>query len=557
MMAAVNDRDKAREALANGESFTYKGKRYSPSQIASELLSENGLITRAIADEQATATERTRAGQRERTTSKREGRQREVALDRARGELDSLEGQRNFYLTGLRSGEISEDEYVQYTSRVQQVERDIAAMEAGSLAVPVGFRDYRMVETGLSAPSPGLAADRAETERFGQLYMGTDTPLMDRGVSPLRITGATPTEPTPTGDTFTGAGGTGGAGGAGAAKPVRVTKTDVDDALVQTGMTDTPENRKFVRDQLKQGVKLNRNWETLIEQQAGEYAYLMQGAFGQDVTDLMRRAVTQQWFTSDEGKKEFLDQFRRTEYYKNTTQKQQLFDKKTSADKTAAIQAEVDRIRSQFGEIQFDEMALNELAQTAARNGSTETELGRLVYRKAFQRGQVTPAATAAAETAIRSADADRVRAIYRAFGARPNDDEIRRILTQEADPATGTVMTEDMLRNQLRDTAKVTYGQFADMIDRGISVEKIFAPYQQVAASVLERTADEISLVGENGVPTMYSEALMGEKPMSLTEWVKKLKVDPKYGYQYTNEAKQQVTKLVVDLEKAFGYRA
>lgn len=550
MMAAVNDRDKAREALANGESFTYKGKRYSPAQIASELLSENGLITRAIADEQATATERTRAGQRARTTSKRESRQREVALDRARGELDSLEGQRNFYLTGLRSGEISEDEYVQYTSRVQQVERDIAAMEAGSLAVPVGFRDYRMVETGLSAPSPGLAADRAETERFGQLYLGTDM----NQPSPLRIggvAGATPTQTTPTGVTATGT------GGAGVAKPTRVTKADVDDALVQTGMTDTAENRKFVRDQLKQGVKLNRNWETLIEQQAGEYAYLMQGAFGQDVTDLLRRAVSQQWFNSEEGKKEFLDQFRRTEYYKNTTQKQQLFDKKTTADKAAAVQAEVDRIRSQFGEIQFDEMALNELAQTAARNGSTETELGRLVYRKAFQRGQVTPAATAAAETAIRSADADRVRAIYRAFGAPPNDDEIRRILTQEADPATGTVMTEDMLRNQLRDTAKVTYGQFADMIDRGISVEKIFSPYQQVAASVLERTPDEISLVGENGVPTMYSEALMGEKPMSLTEWVKKLKVDPKYGYQFTNEAKQQVTKLVVDLEKEFGYRA
>ena len=346
-------------------------------------------------------------------------------------------------------------------------------------------------------------------------------------------------------------------GGGTTKNAVRVTNTDIDDGLVQMGLTNTPENRKFVRDQLKKGTRLARNWETLIEQQAGEYAYLMQGAFGQDVADLMRRAVTQEWFMSDEGKKEFLDQFRRTEYYKNTTQKQQLFDKKTTADKAAAVQAEVDRIRSQFGEIQFDEMALNELAQTAARNGSSETELGRLVYRKAFQRGQVTPAATAAAETAIRSADADRVRAIYRAFGARPNDDEIRRILTQEADPATGTVMTEDMLRNQLRDTAKVTYGQFADMIDRGISVEKIFSPYQQVAASVLERTPDEISLVGENGVPTMYSEALMGEKPMSLTEWVKKLKVDPKYGYQFTNEAKQQVTKLVVDLEKAFGYRA
>ena len=399
-------------------------------------------------------------------------------------------------------------------------------------------------EVDLAAKYGGAGAavsDRPETQRFEQTYLGQPTPLR---IGPTA--GATPTT--------TSAVTTGGVSVGGSAKPAKVTKSDIDDGLVTYGLTDTPENRTFVRNQLKQGKTISKNWETLVEQQAGEYAYLLQGQFGQDVGDLLRRAVSQEWFNSDEGKKEFLDQFRRTEYYKTTTQKQQLFDKKTSGDKTASIQAEVDRIRSNYGEIQFDEMALNELAQTAARNGSSDTELGRLVYRKAFQRGQVAPAA---AETAIRSADADRVRAIYRAYGQRANDDEIRRILAQEADPATGTVMTEDMLRNQLRDTAKVTFGQFADMIDRGISVEKIFSPYQQVAAGVLERTPDEISLVGENGVPTMYSEALMGEKPMSLTEWVRKLKVDPKYGYQFTNEAKQQVTNLVVDLEKAFGYRA
>lgn len=553
MMAAQNDFDKAQEALDAGENFFYQGRSYTPAQIATQLLGQDGLITAALKAER----EKKKAGEtattQEKNLDKRADKARRNALIAAKEELDLLENNKNFYLRGLNSGEISEDEFNAYTARVGQVKRDINAMEAGAPAQLVGsttgYGRYRMLETGLSAPSPSFSPDRPETQRFEQFYR-ENLPL----TTPLRIDGTV----VPTPDVDTGGGGTTvSAGGVGAVKPARVTKADVDDALVQTGMTDTPENRKFVRDQLKQGVKLNRNWETLIEQQAGEYAYLMQGAFGQDVTDLLRRAVSQQWFNSEEGKKEFLDQFRRTEYYKNTTQKQQLFDKKTTADKAAAVQAEVDRIRSQFGEIQFDEMALNELAQTAARNGSTETELGRLVYRKAFQRGQVTPAATASAETAIRSQDADRIRAIYRAFGSRPNDDEIRRILTQEADPATGTVMTEDMLRNQLRDTAKVTYGQFADMIDRGISVEKIFAPYQQVAAGVLERTPDEISLVGENGVPTMYSEALMGEKPMSLTEWVKKLKVDPKYGYQFTNEAKQQVTKLVVDLEKAFGYRA
>lgn len=548
MMAAQNDFDKAQEALDAGENFFYQGRSYTPAQIATQLLGQDGLITAALKAER----EKKKAGEtattQEKNLDKRADKARRNALIAAKEELDLLENNKNFYLRGLNSGEISEDEFNAYTVRVGQVKRDINAMEAGAPAQLVGsttgYGRYRMLETGLSAPSPGFAPDRPETQRFEQFYRD-NIPL----TTPIRIGGAGSTiQDDANGDT------TGIGGGGGSAKPAKVTKSDVDDGLVTYGLTDTPENRTFVRNQLKQGKTISKNWETLVEQQAGEYAYLLQGQFGQDVGDLLRRAVSQEWFKSDEGKKEFLDQFRRTEYYKTTTQKQQLFDKKTSGDKTASIQAEVDRIRSNYGEIQFDEMALNELAQTAARNGSSDTELGRLVYRKAFQRGQVAPAA---AETAIRSADADRVRAIYRAYGQRANDDEIRRILAQEADPATGTVMTEDMLRNQLRDTAKVTFGQFADMIDRGISVEKIFSPYQQVAAGVLERTPEEISLVGENGVPTMYSEALMGEKPMSLTEWVRKLKVDPKYGYQFTNEAKQQVTNLVVDLEKAFGYRA
>jgi hypothetical protein len=34
-------------------------------------------------------------------------------------------------------------------------------------------------------------------------------------------------------------------------------------------------------------------------------------------------------------------------------------------------------------------------------------------------------------------------------------------------------------------------------------------------------------------------------------------VKSDNKYGWQFTNEAKQQATNLVMSLEKAFGYRA
>jgi hypothetical protein len=113
------------------------------------------------------------------------------------------------------------------------------------------------------------------------------------------------------------------------------------------------------------------------------------------------------------------------------------------------------------------------------------------------------------------------------------------------------------MLRNNLRDLAKVSYAPFADLLDRGVSVETIFSPYQQIASRVLEKAPDQVAFLDGNGVPTQFASALMGEKPMSLTDWITKLKSDDKYGWQFTNEAKQQASNLVMDLEKKFGFRA
>jgi hypothetical protein len=72
-----------------------------------------------------------------------------------------------------------------------------------------------------------------------------------------------------------------------------------------------------------------------------------------------------------------------------------------------------------------------------------------------------------------------------------------------------------------------------------------------------LEKAPDQVAFLDGNGVPTQFASALMGEKPMSLTDWITKLKSDDKYGWQFTNEAKQQASNLVMDLEKKFGFRA
>ena len=408
--------------------------------------------------------------------------------------------------------------------------------------------------SAVNIPGPNVRVGFGETGTVRQPPISARTDAMGRtgfGAGPS-TTGVT-TPPVTTTTSTTGA----------AAAPKPVTRKDVTAGLTAAGLADTPENRATVRADLeaKQTGKPTAptaSWEELVAQQAGEYAYLLDPKY-EGVPDLLRKAVQQGWFKSQEGLAQFVQELKKTPYGLNTTKAQQAFDLKTPAEKQLAVQKQIDAIRAEYGEIQFDQSTLEEVAGVAARNGSTGVDLGRLVYRAAFKRGAAAPTFTAptAAKTALGGADADRIRAIYRAYAQRPDDEQIARILAQEVDPASGVVMTEDMLRNNLRDLAKVSYKPFADLLDRGVSVQTIFAPYQQIAASVLERSADQVALVDDRGVPTKFATALMGKEPMSLTDWISELKSKDTYGWQFTNEAKQQTSNLVMKLEKDFGFRA
>lgn len=424
---------------------------------------------------------------------------------------------------------------------------------------PEDFKKYQNASKGLQTqvvsavnePGPNVRVGVGRTGVVRQPDIASRTDAMGRtGFGASSATGGGPAVAPVNGVTGTGA--------AAATTPVTVKKADVDAALATSGLPDTPANRKKIREDLKAGKKPQADWESRVREEAGEYAYLLDPKF-EGVPELLRKAVEKDWFDSDEGRKQFLQEFGKTPYALNADANQEKFDLSDPGTKRSLIEAQIDNIRTQYGEIQFDQATLEEVATTAARNKSTNVELGRLVYRAAFKRGAAQPVfgESVAAKTALGGEDVARVRAIYRAYGQQADDQTIARILAGEVDPASGVVMTEDMLRNNLRDIAKVSYKPFADLLDRGISIETIFQPYQQIAARVLEKTPDEVSLIDANGTPTQFASALMTKEPMSLTDWMTALKSDERYGWQFTSEAKQKATSLVMDLEKAFGFRA
>jgi hypothetical protein len=72
------------------------------------------------------------------------------------------------------------------------------------------------------------------------------------------------------------------------------------------------------------------------------------------------------------------------------------------------------------------------------------------------------------------------------------------------------------------------------------------------MAVKTLELNPIEISLNEDK-----YMRAIKGKTDgtaYSASEWMRLMKTDPDYNWQFTNQANQQVSSMVSTLEKAFG---
>jgi len=345
----------------------------------------------------------------------------------------------------------------------------------------------------------------------------------------------------------------GGGGGTGRGTAGRVTKAQVDAALAASGLPDTPENRKQIRADLKAGKEPVGNWLAIFKREFPQYQYLLdETTFGVDMTELLQRAVTQKWYESDQFETLMDQGFSGTQYYQNTTTAQQNFDKATASNKQSQIDQFKLLVQQSFGNLQFDDATLTAIATKAARDNKQGKALELYVYQESFAKpaGTTSFAQPTAATRALTSSAADAVRQIGRDYGSRVTDQEVEDVLTGKT--------TIDDLRQTYKIAARRWYKGAADDIDAGVTVEQLFRPYKQYAAAILGKPLEQIDLIDANGAPTLYAQALEGtDGPMSISEWTQRLKSDERFGWQFTPEAKQKATSLVMDLEKAFGFRA
>jgi hypothetical protein len=108
-----------------------------------------------------------------------------------------------------------------------------------------------------------------------------------------------------------------------------------------------------------------------------------------------------------------------------------------------------------------------------------------------------------------------------------------------------------ETFKNIIRKTAKIGYEktpQVSSLLDLGVDLEAIYAPYKNVMASTLEINPETI------GINDKTLRSAIGDKEMTLYDWQRSLRKDPRW--QYTNNAREDVSNSVLSVLRDFGFQ-
>ncbi len=300
----------------------------------------------------------------------------------------------------------------------------------------------------------------------------------------MAMAGQTPPPPPPAGAGAGAGGAGGGAGGAGAAGTAGVGGT------IGGGTADTA---KF-----KVG-----DWQAVLQDQFPGYSkdWLATNSvqhFGQDMINLMTEAAKPNGkylgLTTQASVDAFKKALKQTTYWQTTETSAKSFDQSIGVDRDRLINNKKLEIANAYGDVSFDDATLTQLATNAARLGLTGLGLQQAVYSGALKPG-AGGSQTALASRVLQGADADRIRGIGRAWNTKISDSQVQAILTGKADPATGIVLTEDALREQLQAKWKGAMPHLKDQFDAGLTLDQIGSSYKSYAAQLLEKPEDQINM--------------------------------------------------------------
>jgi hypothetical protein len=107
-----------------------------------------------------------------------------------------------------------------------------------------------------------------------------------------------------------------------------------------------------------------------------------------------------------------------------------------------------------------------------------------------------------------------------------------------------------DTFENVIRETAaRGLPDNVKSLLKLGVNLDTVYAPYKNIMASVLEVNPETINLNDK----TLRS-AIGPEKEMTLYDWERSLRKDPRW--QYTNNARQEVSSIGLNVLQQLGFQ-
>ena len=408
--------------------------------------------------------------------------------------------------------------------------RDITAppTTAEALRKPVTTRLPSGVaaQQGAAATAITPVEDRAEQARFGRMKTGELRPG-------TKVTPTPAGEPAPTETVVPTA----------AVVPttpvvnVKERTAFVSAQLAARGLENTPANREMLRKEYKTAVAEGKTtetaavstaWETKFREKFPAQSWLLDldRTKYPDLFKLLNKAVIEEYTPEL-----FAAQVDATDFYKELSQSKQL--------KT---------IQSLVGTLGFEGTDFLKFVSDSINFGYQGDILKQKVYEQVFKKDDagnyINPTAL---ERTKKSADYISTQNIAKAFfNTNPADSDIEKVLT-------GQMLTADYERQQ-REFAKTRYGHLSNLLDQGMTLESIASAYKTTAARLLELNPNAIDMsTGAFEQAVTFGEE--GKKRlMTNSEWEKLLRTDPQYGWEKTNNAKDEARALSANIAQAFG---
>lgn len=327
-------------------------------------------------------------------------------------------------------------------------------------------------------------------------------------------------------------------------------KAYVDAQLKAKGLADTPENRKTLR----------AAYQALSPEEKIAAVAAVPGAKIPPVVD---NAWEQLFIKNNPAKAWYLTELDRAKYPQLfAILKEYALARPLTVEEQAAFAAKLDgtdffrelstsgkirEIKNVVGDLGFDGSDFTKFVHTAINMGYTGDRLKEETYKEVFKKGDdgkyINPIAF---KRVIAGNDYLNVKLIGKQYFNEVSSDTIEKVLT-------GEIGSTDVQRQQ-RYLAGQKYQHLDNLLEQGLTLQDIASSYQTSAAKLLEVDPNTIDMsAADYEVALNFGEE--GKKRMMTSgEWDRLLRTESKYGWEKTNNAKQEARGLASSLVQAFG---